>query len=190
MHASARSARRGRATSVSTSGILPLWREVAEVPPAVLAAVAAMLVAQPLVARLGLWPYALFALPGTAAHELAHWLAAHLLRAAPRMPSLVPRRTATGWRLGAVAFSAPWWRAGPVALAPLLLLPAALAWLVLLAAPAQGAWIGVHAWIVATLLRAARPSRADLRIAAPFLGGVALAGVAALLAWSMAPRPG
>ena len=171
-----------------TADAVALLREagtaLAAVPPGVAAAVAAMLVAQGLVARLGLWPYALFALPGTLAHELAHWSAAWLLRARSRQLDLVPRRTASGWRLGAVAFQAPWWRAGPIALAPLLLAPAGLAWLVLLAAPARGGGLVLHAWLSATLLRACIPSRADLRIATPFLLLVAAAAVAAgMLAW-------
>lgn len=154
----------------------------AALPAVVPASVAIMVIAQRVVARLGLWPYAVFALPGTLAHELAHWVVAWLLRAQPQRLDLVPRRTASGWRLGSVAFRAPWWRAGPIALAPLLLAPAALAWLLVFAAPATGMTLLLHAWITATLAQACLPSRTDLRVAAPFLVLVAIvSGVAVAL---------
>ena len=157
-------------------------------PAIVPASVAVMMIAQRVAARLGLWAYAAFALPGTVAHELAHWLVAWLLRAQPQRLDLVPRRTASGWRLGSVAFRAPWWRAGPIALAPLLLAPAALGWLLVFAAPASGTALLLHAWITATLVQACLPSRTDLRIAAPFIALVAaVIGVAAaIVAWSRA----
>ena len=147
-------------------------------------AVAAVLVAQRFARRLGLWAYAAFALPGTLAHELAHYLVALMLAARPRLPRLWPERSEHGWRLGSVAFRAPWWRAGPIALAPLLLVPASLAWLVMFVAGADGAWLALHAWIAGTLLSAGLPSRADLRIAAPTLAVLA-AMLLAVLAWRM-----
>lgn len=150
---------------------------VATFPPRAAATVLAMLVLQRLVRRLGLAAYAAFALPGTLAHELAHYLVAWMLGARPRLPDLRPQRTATGWRLGAVAFAASWWRAGPIALAPLA--PLSLEWTRRAVAPAHGAAFVAHAWVAATLLAAALPSRADLRIAAPFLLAVAAAGAAA-----------
>ncbi|HZX81061.1 MAG TPA: hypothetical protein VFE72_08940, partial [Lysobacter sp.] len=71
------------------------------------------------------------------------------------------------------------------ALAPVLLLPASLAWIVLVVAGASGVWFAVHAWIAGTLLGAALPSRADLRIALPALS--LLAAVAVPLAiWHLA----
>ena len=144
-------------------------------------AVVAVVLLQRVARRFGLWIYAAFALPGTLAHELAHYGVALLLAARPQLPRLWHERTATGWRLGSVAFRAPWWRAGPIALAPLLLAPAALAWCVLLVAGASGAWLALHAWIAGTLLGAALPSRADVRIALPFL---ALASVVVLSAFA------
>jgi len=142
-------------------------------------AVAAALVLQRLTARAGMWPYALFALPGTLAHELSHYLVGHLMFAQPRFPSVWPQRTPQGWRLGAVAFTAPWWRAAPVALAPFALLPLALWWMGALLAPATGALFALHAWLAATLLNASMPSRTDLRVALPVLGVLA----AALALW-------
>lgn len=153
------------------------------VPVSAWLAVAGVLVAERVVARLGMWPYALFALPGTLAHEAAHWLVAKLLFARPRFPDLRPARTARGWRLGSVAFAGPWWRAAPIALAPLALFPLALWWTVALLAPASAGAFAVHAWIAGTLLNAALPSRADWRIAAPSL---LVLGALVLAAWAFA----
>lgn len=155
-----------------------------DVPLRAWLAVAAVMLGQRVLRRFGLWAYALFALPGTLAHELSHYFVAALLRARPRLPRLWPERTERGWRLGSVAFQAPWWRAGLIALAPLLLLPAALAWLLLLVAPAHGVVLALHAWVAGTMLDASLPSRTDLRIALPTLAVLA-ALASALLAWRM-----
>ena len=154
-----------------------LYASLAALPASAWAALAVVLAVQRLARRFGLWAYAAFALPGTLAHELAHFGVALVLAGDPRLPRLWPQRTERGWRLGSVAFRAPWWRAGPIALAPLLLMPASLAWLIVFVADARGMALALHAWIAGTLLSAALPSRADLRIAAPFL---ALAGVVLL----------
>jgi len=123
--------------------------------------------------RLGMWAYAIVALPGTLAHELAHYLVATILLARPSFPSLVPQRTAHGWRLGSVAFRAGALRAVPIALAPLLLAPLALAWTLYWLAPASGLAVGLHAWIAGALLSASLPSSADFRIAFPALAVIA-----------------
>ena len=163
----------------------PVPALIHSIPPAAWLAVGLVLLAQRGVARLGMWPYALFALPGTLAHELMHWGVAKLLVARPRFPALVPERVPGGWRLGSVAFSAPWWRAAPIALAPIALAPLAFWWMGSLLAPASGGAFAVHAWVAGTLLNAALPSRTDWRIAAPSLLLVAvLAG--AWLAWGYA----
>jgi hypothetical protein len=141
-------------------------------------AVASVLTLQRVSRRFGLWAYAAFALPGTVAHELAHFVVALVLAGEPRLPRLWPQRTEHGWRLGSVAFRAPWWRAGPIALAPLLLMPASLAWVLAFVVEARGGWIALQAWIAGTLLSASLPSRADLRIAAPFIALLAVAAVA------------
>lgn len=135
-------------------------------------------VLQRVVARFGLGAYALFALPGTLAHESAHWIVAAATGARPRGLRLWPERGTDGWRLGSVAFQPAWWRTGPIALAPLLLLPAALAWTVACVAPARGPAFALHAWIAGTLLTASLPSRADLRLAAPALAVAAIATLA------------
>lgn len=133
--------------------------------------------------RLGMWTYALIALPGTFAHELAHYLTALLLRAQPSFPSLRPQRSAHGWRLGSVTFRAGMLRAVPIALAPFLLAPLALAWAIWWMAPASGWPYVAHAWIVAALLSASLPSSADFRIALPALLLLAVLAVLAWVAW-------
>jgi hypothetical protein len=133
-----------------------------------------------LASRLGMWTYALLALPGTLAHELAHYLVALLLLAKPQFPSLIPQRMEHGWRMGSVAFRAGWLRSLPIALAPFALLPLALWWAVTWMQPAVGVVYFVQAWIVAALVSASLPSAADFRIALPALGLVAL-GIAAYL---------
>ena len=144
---------------------------------AMLAAVALFLIR--LSSHLGMWTYAVVALPGTLAHELAHYLTALLLAARPTFPSLVPQRTAFGWRLGSVAFRAGPLRSLPIALAPLLLLPLAGWWLLHLMIGSPWPLHAVHAWIVGALLSACLPSSADMRIALPALAVIALL----LLAW-------
>jgi hypothetical protein len=131
--------------------------------------------------RLGVWAYALLALPGTLAHELAHYLVALLLFAKPQFPSLIPRRMDHGWRLGSVAFRAGWLRSLPIALAPFALLPLALWWAVSWMAPSVGVAYFAHAWIVAALVSASLPSAADFRIALPALAFLALGVLAYVL---------
>lgn len=128
-----------------------------------------------------MWTYALLALPGTFAHESAHFLVALVLGAQPQFPSLIPQRSEHGWRLGSVRFRAGLLRSLPIVLAPLLLLPLGLAWALYFFAPA-GTWPlqMFHLWLVASLLTASLPSSADLRIALPALG---LALIAALAWW-------
>ena len=128
--------------------------------------------------RLGMWPYALLAMPGTLAHELAHYLVALLLGASPSFPSLTPQRAAGGWRLGSVTFRAGVVRALPIALAPFALLPLSLWWAASLMAPADGALYFMHAWIVAALVSASLPSSADFKLALPALGVLAVAALA------------
>jgi hypothetical protein len=122
----------------------------------------------------GMWLYALIVLPGTLAHELAHYMVAFVLGANPRFPSLVPTRTPKGWQLGSVAIRAGHVRAVPIAMAPLLLLPVALWWSVLFLHHADGLLYAVHAWVCAALLTACMPSGADIKLALPALLSLAL----------------
>ena len=69
------------------------------------------------------WLYALLALPGTALHEAAHWLAAWLLGGQPQSLSLWPSRLpGGGYMLGSVQFIPTVWNVAAISLAPLCLL--------------------------------------------------------------------
>ncbi|MBG6083070.1 hypothetical protein [Rubrivivax gelatinosus] len=132
-------------------------------------------------ARLGMVAYCLVALPGTAAHELAHYLVAWALRAHPALPSIVPERTSNGWRLGSVRFVAGPLRSVPIALAPMALAPLSLWWAgATLPRLDLGLSYALHAWGAATTFAASLPSRADWTIAAPAL---CLVGLALAFCW-------
>jgi len=142
--------------------------------------IALVIAVQRAVGRLGVVAYALAVLPGTVAHEMAHYLVALLLRANPSFPSFAPRRTEKGgWRLGSVRMPDHPIRAVPIALAPLLLIPVAL-WLAareLPPRPLDGVYVA-WAWVCSAVLSASLPSRQDWAVAAPFLVVVALAAAA------------
>jgi hypothetical protein len=127
----------------------------------------------------GMWVYALIALPGTIAHELAHFCVAWIFGAQPAFPSLIPVRTQRGWQLGSVSFRVGRARALPIAMAPLLLAPLALCWAAWLMHPAPLPWYCLHVWMVAALLTASIPSRTDFKLALP---GLAVLGVLVLIA--------
>jgi len=131
----------------------------------------------------GMWIYALIALPGTFAHELAHFVVAFILGARPSFPSMIPIRTERGWRLGSVASRAGYARALPIALAPLLLAPLALWWAGRLLHPASWPLYGLHVWIVGALLTASLPSATDFKLALPALSVVA---AIAVIVWLVA----
>ena len=143
----------------------------------------AALVLMRMAPRLGMWLYALVALPGTLMHELAHFIVALLLRAQPEFPSLLPRRMDGGWRMGSVAFRAGPVRAAPIALAPLLLFPLAWWWTVAIMPRFTWPWLAAAAWIAGALLSACLPSPADLRLARPALLGLAVVALVALGLW-------
>jgi len=134
----------------------------------------------------GMWIYALIALPGTLAHELAHFVVAGILGARPQFPSLIPQRTSRGWQLGSVAFRVGRVRALPIATAPLLLAPLALWWAAALMHPAGPPLYLLHAWIVAALLTASVPSRTDLKLALPALAVLGVLALIACAAWAIA----
>lgn len=136
----------------------------------------------------GMWIYALTALPGTTAHELAHFVVAFVLGARPAFPSLLPVRTQRGWQLGSVAFRVGHARALPIAMAPLVLAPLALWWAAAVLHPALPPLYFLHAWIVAALFSASLPSTTDFKLALPGLGVLALLAVIAAIA-SFVLRP-
>jgi len=131
------------------------------------------------------WRLALLALPGTLAHEAAHYVVGALTGARPFGFTVWPRRQGQWVRLGAVSFrnmgllNGAW-----VALAPLALLPlAALAFTqVLLPLWEARQWLAwfAAAYVTGTFLHAALPSWQDLRCGAR---SIALYALVALLAW-------
>jgi hypothetical protein len=122
----------------------------------------------------GMWIYALIGLPGTLAHELAHFLMAFVLGARPVLPRVIPKRSGRGWLLGSVPFRAGYPRRLPIALAPLALAPLALWWAGTFLHSAVWPMYGVHVWIVAALVTASLPSTTDLKLALPALVAVAV----------------
>ena len=135
------------------------------------------------------WPFIVFVLPGTIAHELAHWSMALLLRGKPTPPSFWPHTEGRRWVLGHVLIRRPrWYNLPPIALAPLLLLPLAITlywhWLRFYPLLQWRHWLGVY--FVATLLRSASPSPEDLRLLAAYrwpLLFIGAAGIGLLIAW-------
>lgn len=125
-------------------------------------------------ARASMWRVAFLALPGTLAHELAHFVVGLCLLAQPARLSIWPKRSGNGnkWILGSVSFrSINLLNGAFVALAPLLLLP--LAWLCLryFAIPfwnkGEVGWWLLCGYLTATALLAAAPSLQDVKLAVP-----------------------
>ena len=150
-----------------------------------LAAIAGVLLLIRLARHAGMWIFALVALPGTALHELSHYLVALCLGGAPSFPSLVPTRTDKVWRLGEVRFRPGYLRSMFVGMAPVLLAPLAWWWATTLLAGAAWPLYALHAWIVAALVHACWPSKSDWKRARPAL--VVISPVAALAAWYCRP---
>jgi hypothetical protein len=130
--------------------------------------------------------YALLALPGTALHELSHWLVAALLGGRPTAPTLLPERVEGRWRLGAVGLrNLRWYNALPIGCAPLLLAPlAGLAWLH--AARLEDThwlhWAALYLAAAATV--SCLPSLADWRIVfSRPVGVVVWAGTLGAMGW-------
>ena len=130
--------------------------------------------------RNSMWRIALLSLPGTIAHELAHFVVGLLLLAKPRGFSIWPRAQGHTWRLGSVSFGNIGLLNGAfVALAPLLLLPIAWLCVVHVLLPlwndGQWGWWLLAGYLTATALFAALPSFQDIK-----LGGRSLLLYAAL----------
>lgn len=104
--------------------------------------------------------------PGTAMHEVLHWIVGWITLARPISMQLVPKIQGDRAVLGSVWFeNVGWWNSVPVALAPLLGVPLAI--LFVAAMPPIG-WTltGVFtAWIAASVLSQSWPSREDWQIA-------------------------
>ena len=130
--------------------------------------------------RDSMWRIAMLSLPGTIAHELAHFVVGLLLRAKPRGFSIWPRAQGDTWRLGSVSFGNIGLLNGAfVALAPLLLLPIAWLCIVHVLLPlwndSQWGWWLLAGYLTATALFAALPPFQDIK-----LGGRSLLLYAAL----------
>lgn len=138
------------------------------------------------------WLFALFVLPGTALHELAHWLVALLSNGRPRTPSLLPKFSTRRWTLGEVVIANPtWYNRAPIALAPLLSLP--LAWFCYwrwahhLPVADWRHWLLLY--VVAMALQGALPSREDIQMAwRQLLALLVLSVVGAVAVWQFAPQ--
>jgi hypothetical protein len=121
--------------------------------------------------RDSMWRIALLSLPGTIAHELAHFVVGMLLLAKPRGFSIWPRAHGDIWRLGSVSFGNIGLLNGAfVALAPLLLLPIAWLCVVHVLLPlwndSQWGWWLLAGYLTATALFAALPSFQDIKLGA------------------------
>lgn len=120
-----------------------------------------------LVARFGMWPYCLVALPGTAMHEACHWLLAKLFFSSPTFPNIWPKRSGHFWVMGSVSFEPTFLNRFPVAMAPLLLIPIT-GWFVMQIMHQQnGMQYATSGWIAGSLLHGSLPSSQDFKVAAP-----------------------
>lgn len=116
--------------------------------------------------RLGMWGFSIFAMPGTIAHELSHWIVALLLGARPSFPNLIPEKSAHGWTLGSVSSSPNFITRIPIALAPFSLLPIGI-WYAIAFLGEMSDWGYLHLWVAGTLIAASLPSRQDWKVALP-----------------------
>jgi hypothetical protein len=113
------------------------------------------------------WLFILCVLPGTIAHELAHWMMAKLFGGQPQPPSFTPHTEGRRWTLGHVVIRKPrWYNLPQIALAPLLLLPLAVLlyryWLRFYPLTVWQHWLGLY--LLAVLLRSALPSLEDIHL--------------------------
>jgi hypothetical protein len=139
--------------------------------------------------RDSMWRIALLSLPGTIAHELAHYIVGALLLAKPHGLSVWPKVAGRSWRLGAVSFGNIGLLNGVfVAFAPLLLLPIAWLSLVHVLLPLwkddRWGWWLLAGYLTATALYAALPSFQDIRLGARSL--LLYVAIGALVWWAYA----
>lgn len=160
---------------------LQTWNAFLDMPLPMHLLIIAIFLACKLTHRFGMWPYSMAALPGTASHELSHWILAKLFFARPTFPHLLPVRDGRHWTLGSISFVPSVANAIPVALAPLLLFPAGVWYAVHIMMPTDGAWLIFHGWVASSMFLACTPSRQDWKVATPAL--IILAAIVAVTWW-------
>jgi len=131
-------------------------------------------------------PYSMWMvqLPGTLAHELAHYLVALVTLSSPSPMSLQLKRTAQTWELGSITFRPGRWTAGLVALAPAWVLPLCVYGLWREAGVSGATFNIIAGYLAVTLALGSVPSRTDWAIAFRYpVGTFILFAVAAALFW-------
>ena len=106
----------------------------------------------------------LFVVPGTMAHELAHYLVAIVTGGRPAPISLWPRREGDGWVMGSVSFCPNLLNGALVALAPLYILPPLAWWCGLQHVGASPLAALGWGYLAAVLLYSAWPSSTDWNV--------------------------
>jgi hypothetical protein len=112
--------------------------------------------------------------PGTAVHEILHWIVGKLLGAKPVHFSLIPKHKENETILGSVTFSnITWWNGLPIGMAPLFAIPACI-WLISHLNFVYN-WKGAALiWVLSSTLCQCSPSPQDRSIAFCSGWGIAL----------------
>jgi len=118
--------------------------------------------------RSSMWRLAFLCLPGTFAHEAAHFVVGFLVVAKPAHFTIWPRRSGDRWILGSVTFKGINILNGAfVALAPILFFPVAWFCLTRLEAPfwveRRWGWWLAAGYLTSTVLFSAMPSLQDVK---------------------------
>lgn len=138
--------------------------------------------------RTSMFALAFLALPGTAAHEFAHYLVGRILQARPVNFSITPRKNGNSWILGSVSFThISVFNGAFVAMAPLLLFP--IAWFLLIYAvvPLFNAdkfvyWF-IVAYVTSNFLFGCVPSSQDFKVGGPSIKMYGLYVAIAAFGW-------
>jgi hypothetical protein len=124
----------------------------------------------------------IMAWPGTAMHEILHWIVGWATLARPTSISLFPKIDGDRAILGSVWFeNIGWWNAVPVALAPLLGIPLCIMFVGAMPPIDLSTTGAFTAWVAASVLSQSFPSREDWQVA--FSQPVGIAMYAALGYW-------
>ena len=113
-----------------------------------------------------LWFFSFLVLPGTACHELCHYVSGALLNGQPDRFSVIPRRDGNKIRLGEVYFlNLRWYNVFFIGMAPLVMLLGVYAILVYLQSAPFGYIFLVLLYLVANLAYGSVPSGTDFKLA-------------------------